>query len=681
MMWFDDWDAGYQIEKNLYCSSPYHKLIGVLNAPGHPSLENIGKNGENLSIGILSMNRAELTMKLMSSIADVIPDFQGICLIVDNGSEKSELDKLYRFVHHVPYTCQIEELGKNYGTAAGRNRMMRLAKTDWVLSLDNDMEFTSNILPQAQEDIATLGVQFMMVPFVNNHDPKSVIMGGNLVMENIDGRVNAGVGTSLTRAEFKLDTPCPGYLCTCLLGGASIVNKHTFFQAGGFDEGIFVGFEDIEFSMRLFQAGYKVGSMGMVGMSHNHVESKKKADIEYEKVRFKYQILYDDAMHFEKKHGVGVWNRVAEQWLKDRQKTLNIADGEAREEEKKKKVALVIDAPDWAYDHIADQIIWYCSDEFDIVKYYTADIDNLANLFVAMEDCDVIHFFWRAVINWYYDSYAQDRMKVWGFTNPQFREKYISHKLITTSVYDHLYLKEGELEVTKKLFASPDSIVDAYSVSSLRLKNIYDRLPGLRLRPAAMTPDGVDLGRFKPVNLERLKDVGKRTIRFGWVENSNWKWADVDLKGVHTIIRPAIEELRKEGYDVELVTSDRNQKMIPHYLMPKFYEQVDCYVCASLHEGTPNPVLESMACGLPVISTDVGLIPELFGKKQKAFILKERTKEEMIRVMKQLIDHPEMFSELSEENLKSIQAWDWSVQARKYLSFWKEAMEKKRQTE
>ena len=32
-----------------------------------------------------------------------------------------------------------------------------------------------------------------------------------------------------------------------------------------------------------------------------------------------------------------------------------------------------------------------------------------------------------------------------------------------------------------------------------------------------------------------------------------------------------------------------------------------------------------MACGVPVISTNVGIINDLFGKKQKEYILKERT--------------------------------------------------------
>ncbi|WZB73295.1 glycosyltransferase family 4 protein [Achromobacter xylosoxidans] len=44
--------------------------------------------------------------------------------------------------------------------------------------------------------------------------------------------------------------------------------------------------------------------------------------------------------------------------------------------------------------------------------------------------------------------------------------------------------------------------------------------------------------------------------------------------------------------------------------MPAYYNSLDLYVCPSAIEGTPNPVLEAMACGVPVISTDVGIVPK-----------------------------------------------------------------------
>ncbi len=183
-----------------------------------------------------------------------------------------------------------------------------------------------------------------------------------------------------------------------------------------------------------------------------------------------------------------------------------------------------------------------------------------------------------------------------------FYRKYVAGKVISVAVYDHLLLDGPEAFFTPKLFTDENTIVSSYTVSSEKLMKLYNERKDIRLKPSAITQDGVDLSLFKPENLERFENVQGRTIRIGWVGNS--KWQVRDLKGINTVIKPAIDQLIGEGYNVELVTSDRNDRMIPHEKMPGYYNQIDLYVCASLCEGTPNPVLEAMAMGTPVIGAD-----------------------------------------------------------------------------
>jgi glycosyltransferase involved in cell wall biosynthesis len=44
-----------------------------------------------------------------------------------------------------------------------------------------------------------------------------------------------------------------------------------------------------------------------------------------------------------------------------------------------------------------------------------------------------------------------------------------------------------------------------------------------------------------------------------------------------------------------------------------FMESLDVFVMPSFTEGTPNSVVEAMACGKPIIATDVGGIPDMIG--------------------------------------------------------------------
>jgi len=45
-----------------------------------------------------------------------------------------------------------------------------------------------------------------------------------------------------------------------------------------------------------------------------------------------------------------------------------------------------------------------------------------------------------------------------------------------------------------------------------------------------------------------------------------------------------------------------------------FMQSLDVFVMPSFTEGTPNSIVEAMACGVPIIATEVGGIPDMLGK-------------------------------------------------------------------
>ena len=109
--------------------------------------------------------------------------------------------------------------------------------------------------------------------------------------------------------------------------------------------------------------------------------------------------------------------------------------------------------------------------------------------------------------------------------------------------------------------------------------------------------------------------------------------------------------------------------------MPGYYAGIDVLLCASLTEGTPNPVLEAMACGIPVISTGVGIVPEVFGPRQLEFMMQQRSIESMMQLLLRLSFSPELLIQLSEENLHQIRMWDWAIRAESYRNFFREMID------
>jgi glycosyltransferase involved in cell wall biosynthesis len=69
-----------------------------------------------------------------------------------------------------------------------------------------------------------------------------------------------------------------------------------------------------------------------------------------------------------------------------------------------------------------------------------------------------------------------------------------------------------------------------------------------------------------------------------------------------------------------------------------------------------------MACGLPIVSTNVGIVPEAFGPLQSRFIV-QRSVDAFAEALRTLIGDETLRDELKAENLASIQAWDWAKRA------------------
>jgi glycosyltransferase involved in cell wall biosynthesis len=86
------------------------------------------------------------------------------------------------------------------------------------------------------------------------------------------------------------------------------------------------------------------------------------------------------------------------------------------------------------------------------------------------------------------------------------------------------------------------------------------------------------------------------------------------LTGVDLVIvgegaaRAAIENLaRKRGVADRVRLPGR----VPQGRLPEFYSAADLLLLVSTHEGWPNVLLESMACGTPVVVSEIAGITDI----------------------------------------------------------------------
>ena len=287
--------------------------------------ENIGNKGANLTIVILSCNRSELTIKLIDSLIKHVPDFMGEVLVYDNASDESELAHLQKYLSAIPFRYRLIQSDANFGVAGGRMRAAQEVTTEWMMLLDNDIYFTSNPLDICRKNIAMLGCKFLNLPLMTE-DKQTVFCNGGcfyVFVEDVDMHIwPLSMYEPLRTVMNREFAPS---LSTFLFGGSAIVNRELFFECGGFDEGMFVGFEDLDFSISLFRKGYKIGSAGIFSLVHDHKRLEGVTSLEYEKARFSNEKLFESALYFERKHGLKVWSRSTESWIRMRREELGVS--------------------------------------------------------------------------------------------------------------------------------------------------------------------------------------------------------------------------------------------------------------------------------------------------------------------------------------------------------------------
>ncbi len=67
-----------------------------------------------------------------------------------------------------------------------------------------------------------------------------------------------------------------------------------------------------------------------------------------------------------------------------------------------------------------------------------------------------------------------------------------------------------------------------------------------------------------------------------------------------------------------------------------------------------------MACGLPIVSTRVGIVEEAFGPLQREFIVSHRTVSAFEAGLRRLIEDPALRARVGAENLEYVTQWDWN---------------------
>lgn len=225
------------------------------------------------------------------------------------------------------------------------------------------------------------------------------------------------------------------------------------------------------------------------------------------------------------------------------------------------------------------------------------------------------------------------------------------------------------------------AFVDMQTQVAQRLKRIItvsensfkDIVQDHKVKPEnmAVVPVGVDIDLFKP--LPSVKPIPGRLVTTAS--------ADVTMKGLKYLLE-AVAKLRTERDDVHLVVigkrkpggaSDEAIKKlgiedhvefitgVPEERIIELYSEAELAVVPSLYEGFSLPAIEAMACGVPLVATTGGALPEVVGKDgDTAMLVEPGDSEALAAKLRWALDQKNLRKTIGARGRKRIvDRWSW----------------------
>lgn len=167
-------------------------------------------------------------------------------------------------------------------------------------------------------------------------------------------------------------------------------------------------------------------------------------------------------------------------------------------------------------------------------------------------------------------------------------------------------------------------------------------------------PNGVDTSFFTYSN----RRFSPSNYSVGWVGNK-----DRETKNY-----PIVQRLKKRFSIRDVATSKGQGKKLSPKKMLAYYHWIDFFLVVSSTEGTPNPALEAASCGIPVLTTKVGNMPELVSDSTGAFL--DDNYESATRLIEKMIQiTPDKHDSYKRNIRKEAEKWDWNNRVDLYREF------------
>jgi len=185
--------------------------------------------------------------------------------------------------------------------------------------------------------------------------------------------------------------------------------------------------------------------------------------------------------------------------------------------------------------------------------------------------------------------------------------------------------------------------------------------------------NGIDTKEFKPIKNKKGSKALKIicVARFTKIKGIDYLLQALGKLRNKNIVLTLIgdgkekENLKELAKDLKIEKKVKFLGSVPHQKITKCYQENDIFALSSLNEGMSNTVLEAMACGLPIITTNVGGSKELINKN--GFIIKRGSSNALRDALNNYLKNPELIKLHGTKSRQFAEKMNWNNVVRKYL--------------
>jgi glycosyltransferase involved in cell wall biosynthesis len=244
--------------------------------------------------------------------------------------------------------------------------------------------------------------------------------------------------------------------------------------------------------------------------------------------------------------------------------------------------------------------------------------------------------------------------------------------------------EEKMLERSSKIIAVSDftrrELLQYYKVKEDKIRVIHNGVDADKFKPATdKLKAKAELG-FNPED-KAILSVGRLYARkglFTLIESmalvtrkfKNAKFI-IAGKGLSNEMKKLVNYAAKLGVKDNIVFTG----YFPDKKLPRLYQAADIFAFSTFYENLPFAVLEALSTGLPVVTTNVGGIPEMIEDGKNGFLVEPFNSRELADRILYYLEHPAAASEMALLARKAIEnQFDWRLIVKKVVKVYDEAL-------